>query len=114
MGMVFIPASSFLPTVVNKFDILSMDIDDKVEDGVMEEKLSYNGNGGEASMVDDVGLRKDVGYGGGNYNNKFDCGEVKEIGNVREMTKVKLAKELKSLGPIKIVPLGRNKEGGSS
>ncbi|PKU81881.1 hypothetical protein MA16_Dca003898 [Dendrobium catenatum] len=48
MGMIFILASSFLPTAVNKFDILSMDSDDMVEDGV-EGKSKDNGH--KASLL---------------------------------------------------------------
>ncbi|PKU78119.1 hypothetical protein MA16_Dca013185 [Dendrobium catenatum] len=113
MGTVFTPVSSFLLMAINNFDILSMDNDYKVEYGVNKEKLSDNGIEGVASVVDDVVLWKDDGCGGRNCSNKFDCGVVKEIGKIGEMTKFKLAKELKSLGPIKNVPRGRNLEVGS-
>ncbi|PKU73075.1 hypothetical protein MA16_Dca024088 [Dendrobium catenatum] len=113
MGMVLTHVSSFLPMVVNKFDILSMENDDKVEDGVYENRVSDNGVEDIAIMVDDVGLWKDGGCGGRNYSDNSDCSMVKEIGNIGELTKFMLAKELKSLGPIKNAPRGRNLENGS-
>ncbi|PKU62130.1 hypothetical protein MA16_Dca026826 [Dendrobium catenatum] len=113
MGMVLTHVSSFLPMDVNKFDILSMENDDKVEDGVYENRVSDNGVEDIAIMVDVIGLWKDGRCGGRNYIDNFDCSVVKEFGNVEELTKFMLAKELKSLEPIKNAPSGRNLENGS-
>ncbi|KAI0515987.1 hypothetical protein KFK09_008658 [Dendrobium nobile] len=53
MGMVLNPASSILPMDVNKFDILSMENDDKEEDGVNEITERENDVEGIVVMVKD-------------------------------------------------------------
>ncbi|PKU81056.1 hypothetical protein MA16_Dca017431 [Dendrobium catenatum] len=63
MGMIPNHDISFLPMTVNKFDILSMDNDEILEDGVTKGKFKDIGNKGEVAVVGYVGLWKDVSYG---------------------------------------------------
>ncbi|PKU75820.1 hypothetical protein MA16_Dca018321 [Dendrobium catenatum] len=84
--------------------------DGKDGEGVNEIKVKGNVDEGNPVVIEGDGLWKEDGCGGRIYNGKFDRAVVKEFGNIGEMSKFKLAKELKSLGPIKNAPRGTKLE----
>ncbi|PKU87177.1 hypothetical protein MA16_Dca006586 [Dendrobium catenatum] len=113
MGLVFTTVNYFIPVDINKFDVLIVENDDKVEDGGHEKRLSGSGVEGTTVVVDNVRLWKVDGCGGKKCSDLSDYGVVKEIGYIEELNKFKLSKELKSLGPIKNVLRRRSIEVGS-
>ncbi|KAL0921299.1 hypothetical protein M5K25_008358 [Dendrobium thyrsiflorum] len=102
------------PNAANKFYVLNMVDAEALDEGVLEGKLEFAGLRGAKAVVSEPGEGLEVrGVDGGVLGTSKSEGELNsEVGIGGESSKVRLAKELRSLGPIKKVTRCRKLDGG--